>query len=257
MGNERPASLSFADGYLLVADVCGRAEFLERIARYHALGKLPMSGLPNRTGERRHFPQLSSTDYRLAFGAGGSGAMAVRKDLAHKWLPGGSISQPRPIKWPLFAPGPAGNEWRAPTRSIPAPQPGRLLLAENDTEIDERAYSAIVRACTRAKRGDAPLVFTDLQFQLGGKELIRLFHKGPGAAPANPPALTAAEVREILREAIAEKNKNQPGRALSQRDAVDIVKRIDPQFDRDAVREIMRELTNNRPRGRPKLIGGK
>jgi hypothetical protein len=117
MGNERPANFSFEDG-LQVAGVCDRAEYLERLALYHAGGKLPVSGWPNGTGERRGIPP---TDYRLAFGTNGRGAMAVRKDLAAKWLPG-KIDEPtssktRPSRWL----GPRYSEWLGPA----------ILLAAN------------------------------------------------------------------------------------------------------------------------------
>jgi hypothetical protein len=252
MGNERPANFSFEDG-LQVAGVCDRAEYLERLTLYHAGGKLPVSGWPNGTGERRGIP---STDYRLAFGTDGRGAMAVRKDLAAKWLPGDglTISKTRASKWPLFAPRNPSSDWRTPPpRSTPAPEPGRRLLAENDTEIDERAYRAIMRAC-RSKPGDAPLAFTNLQ--LGGKEFIKLFRirKAPGAAPAGARALTEATVRQILQAKIDERG---PGRAFRQREAVALVYGIDPKFSREAVRSIMRELTGSRRAGRPRKIGGK
>jgi hypothetical protein len=258
MDNERPANFSLEDGYLRVAGACGRAEYLERLAHYHALGKLRVSGLPNGTGERRDIPLLGLIDYRLAFGTDGRGTLAVHKNLAAKWLPGDglTISKTRASKWPLFAPRNPSSDWRTPPpRSTPAPEPGRRLLAEGDTEIDQRAYRAIMRACARAKPGAAPAAFTDLQ--LSGKEFIKLFHKGAGKAPADARALTASAAREILRKAIAEKNRNEAGKAFSQRLAVTHVQSIDPQFDREEVRKIMRELTDNRPRGRPKLIGGK
>jgi hypothetical protein len=260
MGNERPANFSFEDG-LQVAGVCDRAEYLERLTLYHAGGKLPVSGWPIGTSERRGIPP---TDYRLAFGTDGRGAMAVRKDLAAKWLPGKvdepTSSKTRPSRWlgPRYSewlgPGnPPSSEWRAPPRSAPSPQPGRPLLAENDTEIDERAYRAIMRAC-RSKPGDAPLAFTNLQ--LGGKEFIKLFRirKAPGAAPAGARALTEATVRQILQAKIDERG---PGRAFSQREAVALVYGIDPKFSREVVRSIMRELTGSRRAGRPRKIGGK
>ena len=245
MGEEPPASLSFEDGYLRVAGACGRAEYLERLAHSHALGKLPMSGLPNGKGERRFIPSIMSTDYRLAFGTGGRGAMAVRKDIAARWLPGVADVSPAPRRnqWPLSFRRACDLDWRFPPLSTAAPQPRRLLLAESDTEIDERAHRVIMRVCATPKPGDAPAAFTGLQ--LSWKEFVKLFHKGSGTAPADARALTAAAAREILRKAIAENP------SLSQSAAVALIKSIDPQFDREEVRKIMRELTDNRPRGRP------
>jgi hypothetical protein len=184
MVGEKPPFFSFEDAYLQVADVCNRAGYLERLN--HALGKLPVSGRPNGRGKRRDIPLLELIDYRLAFGTDGRGAMAVHKNLAAKWLHDGrSIAH-------LLAGGP-------PLRSTPAPEPGRRLLAENVTEIDDRAWRAIRRAIRRAARApakpdDASLVFTDLQ--LGAKEFLKLFHKGPGAAPADARALTTAASRK-------------------------------------------------------------
>jgi hypothetical protein len=254
MGNERPANFSFEDAYLQVADVCDRAEFRERIASYHALGELRISGLPNGTGVRQDIPPLTLIDYRLAFGTGGRDTMAVRKNLAATWLPAADVNPPRRNQWPLSFRAAPDLDWRFPPLSTPAPQPGRLLLAENDTEIDERAYRAIMRVRTISKPGDAPAAFTNLR--LGGKEFIKLFRirKAPSAAPAGARALTEATVRQILQAKIDERG---PGIAFSQREAVALVYGIDPKFSREVVRSIMRELTGSRRAGRPRKIGGK
>jgi hypothetical protein len=255
MDNERPANFSLEDGYLRVAGACGRAEYLERLAHDHALGKLRVSGLPNGTGERRDIPLLGLIDYRLAFGTDGRSTLAVRKDLAAISLPADDLKPPRGNQWPLSFRAARNLDWRFPPLSTPAPQPGRLLLGENDTEIDERAYRAIMRVCAMAKPGDAPPAFTNLQIG-GGKEFIKLFRirKAPSAASAGARALTEATVRQILQAKIDE---SEPGKCFSQEKAVRLVQGIDRQFDREEVRKIMRELTDNRPRGRPKIIGGK
>jgi hypothetical protein len=238
---------SLEDWYLRVG-ACGRVEYLEVLARAHALGKLRVSGLPNGRGERRVIEPLTLIDYRLAFSTGDKGAMAVRKSLAARWLPCQTIPPPRKCGWPLSSrAASSGPDWRFTAPSIAAPRHGRVLLAEDGAEIDERAYRAIMHACTRSKPGDAPAAFTGLQLRLSEKEFIKLF---PKRAPVR--ALTGAGVREILQKAIAEKPS-----PLSQLEAVTLIKSIDRLFDREKVREIARELTGNRAPGRPKLIGGK
>ena len=109
MGSERPTNavaashLSLEDGYLQVAGVCDRAEYLER-AHYHASGELPVTGWPNERGERQGIPP---GDYRFAFGTDGRDAMAVRKNLAAKWLHG-------PMPWQLLAGANPSSDWRTP-----------------------------------------------------------------------------------------------------------------------------------------------
>ena len=259
MGEEPPANLSFEDGYLRVAGDCGRAKFLKTIAHSHALGKFRISGLPKGKGERRELPSLMSTDYRLAFGTGGRGAMAVRKDLAAKWLPG-KINEPtssntRPSRWLgprdsewLGPSNPPSSEWRAPPRSAPSPQPGRLLLAENDTEIDERAYRAIMRVCAMSKPGDAPAVFADLQ--LSWKEFVKLFPPKRPAKGAGRP-ISEHDMREMLQ--LAEANK-EPGKVFGVRDAQAVLNKTGRPYDRHTMRTIVNELSLGRGPGRPRKV---
>jgi|SRR5580704_13664 hypothetical protein len=119
MDNERPANFSLEDGYLRVAGACGRAEYLERLAHYHALGKLRVSGLPNGTGERRDIPLLGLIDYRLAFGTDGRGTLAVRKDLAAISLPADDLKPPRGNQWPLSFRAARNLDWQLGGRSRP------------------------------------------------------------------------------------------------------------------------------------------
>jgi hypothetical protein len=253
MGNERPANFSLEDFYLRVSDFCGRAEFLERV---HAIGKLAMSGRPN--GEGRPIPLPTSTDYRLAFGTDGTGAMAVRKDLAAKWLPGeidepsNSNSRMRPSRWlgPRYSEwlGPGSRDWRAPPRSTPASR--RRLLPENATEIDDRAYRAIRRACARAKPGDAPAAFTDLQ--LGSKEfikIIKIFHE---AEVAGRP-ISHRDMFEMLRTEKAIKEQ-EPGKVFGVRDAGTLLRKTKRPFNRGMMRIVMKELSPGRQRGRPPKV---
>jgi hypothetical protein len=247
MGEEPPANLSFEDGYLRVAD-CGRAEFLKTIAHSHALGKVWMSGLPNGKGERCEFRSLMSTDYRLAFGTCGRGAMAVRKDLAAIWLPADDLNPRRQPRWPLsFRAAARDLDWRFPPLSTPAPQPGRLLLAENDTEIDERAYRAIMRVSAMPKPGDAPAAFADLQ--LSWKEFVKLFRKRPANGAGRP--ISEHDMREMLQ--LAEANK-EPGKVFGVRDAQTLLKKSGRPFDRRTMRTIVNELSSGRGPGRPPKV---
>jgi hypothetical protein len=246
MDNERPANFSFEDAYLQVADICDRAEFRERIAGSHALGELRISGLPNRNGVRQDIPPLVLIDYRLAFGTGGRDAMAVRTNLAARWLPADDLKPPRRSQRPLSFRAARDLDWRFAPHSTPAPQPGRLLLAENATEIDERAYRAIRRACARAKPGDAPAAFTDLQ--LGRKEFDRFFRKTAAKAPR---PISEHDMREMLQLAVANK---EPEKVFGVRDAQNLLNKTGRPYNRQWVRNIMKELSFGRRRGRPPKV---
>ena len=155
--------------------------------------------------------------------------MAVRKDLAGKWLHKIRASQI------------AG--WMG--EQLPTPPP-RRLLAEGDVEIDERAYRAIMRVCRRAKPGDAPLAFTNLQ--LDGKEFIKLFRKTPAKGARRP--ISEHDMREMLQLAKADK---EPGKVFGVRDAQTLLDKTRRPYDRDLMRTIMRNLSGRGP-GRPRKV---
>lgn len=235
MVGETPPFFSFEDAYLQVADIWDRAGYLERLTLHHTSGKLPVTGWPNGTGERRGIPP---GDYRFAFGTDGRGAMAICKNLAAKWLRG-------PMPWQLLAGANPSSDWRTPPPRSP---PARRLLAEGATEIDRRAYRAIMRECRRAKPGDAPLVFTDLQ--LGAKEFVKLFRKRPAKAAGRRP-ISEHDMRKTLQLAAA---KNEPGKVFGVRDAQTLLNKTERPYDRDLMRTIVNELSSGRGPGRPRKV---